>query len=116
MHGDPHFVCGSAYVHSGGVPQFLWVCAPVQHGQLLSRPCGVPLRDGVCISVAGRFFTGLVRVFIELAYWLTLKYARTPDPSGSRGEMAMARASSLASPWPGCTLRTVPSVHETFQV
>ena len=24
----------------------------------------------------------------------------------------MARASSLASPWPGCTLRTVPSVHE----
>ena len=33
------------------------------------------------------FFAGLVRVFIELAYWLTLKYARTPDPLwGSRGD------------------------------
>ena len=59
------------------------------------------------------FDAGLVRVFIELAYWVSVKYARAPDPL-TRGEMAMARASSLASPWPGCTFRTVPSVHEVF--
>ena len=35
-------------------------------------------------------------------------------PSGGRVEIAMASASSLVSLWRGCTVSTVPSVHEAF--
>ena len=94
---------------SGEVHLHLWVCASVQHGLLHCRPKGVPFRDGVCFS--GRLALGLVRGFLDFAYCLILKFSRAP---GGGEEMAMARASSLTSPWPGCTLRTVPSVHELF--
>ena len=58
------------------------------------------------------FSAGLrVLVFLDFAYWLNLKLVCAPDPSGGRGEMAMARASSLASLWPGCTLCSCCRVH-----
>ena len=66
------------------------------------------------IYISGRLALGLVRGFLDFAYYLILKFSRALTSSGGRGEMAMARASSLTSAWPGCTLRTVPSVHELF--
>ena len=37
-------------------------------------------------------FVKYVTWFLEFTYWLILKYAKPPGPSGDRGEMAMAIA------------------------
>ena len=82
----------SAYVLwvSGEVHLHLWVCASVQHGLLLCRPEGVPLRDGVCFS--GRLALGLVRGFLDFAHYLILKFSKAPDLLlGSRGDGHGAR-------------------------
>ena len=51
------------------------------------------LRPRFAVFVSG-FCSLRVQVFLEFAYWDTLKFARAPGLSGGRGEMAMALASS----------------------
>ena len=51
------------------------------------------LRPRIAVFVP-RYFCLRVLVFLEFAYWDTLKFARAPGLSGGGGEMAMAVASS----------------------
>ena len=51
------------------------------------------LRPRIAVFVSWYFCLRLL-VFLEFAYWDTLKFARAPGLSGGRGEMAMAVASS----------------------
>ena len=51
------------------------------------------LRPRIAVFVS-RYFCLRVLVFLEFAYWDTLKFESAPGLSGGRGEMAMAVASS----------------------
>ena len=81
-----------------------------------SRPLGMRVRISTRSTIysffaRGTWFTGIAdasfcvlfcgsTVFLDFVYWLNLKLVSAPNPF----RMAMARASSLASLWPGCTL------------
>ena len=47
-------------------------------------------RMGLLVLQFIRRFTLRAQVFLEFNYWLALTFAKAPDPSGGRGEMAMS--------------------------
>ena len=55
---------------------------------LRSEACVLP-NGSACITVIRRI-TLRVQVFLEFFYWLALTFAKAPDPSRGRGEMAMS--------------------------
>ena len=76
---------------------YLFLC---RYGRRFGQPSSSSLARRACVHVLPFSSPGIsqksirVLVFLEFAYWDTLKFARAPGLSGGRGEMAMAVASS----------------------